>query len=174
MILGSIGLVCGQDQMSPARIPQSANTTAYPNLVAQAREYGEACVQGDIEKLVQLTYPRYIEGSGGRQHLIATGKATLKQFEQYGLQPLSWAPTDVTQLLDESGSLYAVVPMAMRTKSRRYVIEDYDCLIAASSDRGEHWTFVSSNCVNLKDAFPEVASKLILCSEKPSIKLVQP
>lgn len=163
IFFGSIGLVCGQVQIA-----------AYPNLEVQAKEYGEAFVRDDVERLVQLTYPRYIESIGGSQRLTTMARATRKQMEQYGMQLISWAPTEVTQLLEESDSLYAVVPMAMRRKGRGYVFEDYDCLIAASTDRGEHWTFVSSNCVNLKDAFPQVANKLTLCSEKPSMKLVQP
>ena len=173
MILSSIGLVCGQDQMQ-AQIPKSAKIASYPNLEVQAKEYGEAFVQDDIERLVQLTYPRYIELIGGRQRLTTMVRATRRQIEPDGMQLLSWAPTDVTQLLEESDSLYAVVPMAMRTKSRGYAFEDYDCLIAVSTDRGEHWTFVSSSCVNLKVAFPRVADKLILCPEKPPTRLVQP
>ncbi len=167
IFLGTTSFVCAQNQ-TPAM------ATAYPNLPAQAKEYGDAFVRGDVEKLVELTYPKYIEIAGGKQKLISVGNATRKQFERDAMQLISWMPIEVTQFLEESGSLYAVAPMAMRTKGRGFETEDYDCLIAVSNDRGEHWTFVSSTCVRLKDAFPQVAEKLVLCSEKQPVRLAQP
>ena len=167
IFLGSTGFVCAQNQTT-------AIVTAYPNLEAQAKEYGDAFVRDDVERLVELSSPKYIEIAGGKEKLIGAGKATRKQFEQNGIQLLSWTPIEGLQLVEESGSLYAVVSMAMRTKGRGYLFEDYDCLIAVSNDGGEHWTFVSSTCVRLKDAFPQVAEKLVLCPEKKPLRVAQP
>jgi len=151
-----------------------AMATAYPNLTAQAKEYGDAFVRHDIETLVDLSNPKYVENIGGKHYLIRIASGTRTQFEKDGIELLSWEPIGVTQLLEESGSLYAVVPMAMKTKERGHVVENYDCLIALSVDRGDHWTFVSSTCVKLKDAFPEIAEKIILCPEKQPVRLAQP
>ena len=172
MFLGSLGFVCGQEQaaLRPATAA-SAILPSYPNLEAQAREFGDSFVRKDFERLVELTYPKYVEMLGGKRNLITVVAGTAKQFEENGVELLSWAPTAVTQLVDESGSLYAVVPMAMKTKARNVVVEDYDCLIGVSIDNGEHWTFVSSSCVTLKDAFPRVADRLIVCPAKQPVKL---
>ena len=174
MFLGS-GFVCGQNQspLTPATQASSLFAT-YPNLEAQAKEYGDAFVRKDNKRLVELTYPKYIEIAGGKQNVISVAAGTERKMEADGLRVLSWVPTEVSQLVDESGSLYAVVPMAMRMKAREVLLESYDCLIGVSIDHGEHWTFVSSSCVRLKDAFPQVAEKLILCPEKQSVTLARP
>jgi hypothetical protein len=175
VFLGSTGFVESQTQSSTTTVnPASSIVASYPNLEAQAKEYGNAFVRDNMERLVELTYPRYVESTGGKENLMTTARGTRTQFERDGMQLLSWVPTGVSQLLEQSGSIYAVVPMAMRMKGRGYVLEDYDCLIAMSADRGEHWTFVSSSCVRLRDAFPQVAEKLVLCPEKQPVRLAQP
>jgi hypothetical protein len=172
MFLASAGFVCGQEQaaLTPAT-PAASILSNYPKLEAQAKEFGNSFIQKDFKRLAELTYPKYIEIVGGTQNLIGVATRTARQFEDNGVELLSWEPTEVTQLFEESGSLYAVVPMTMRTKARNVVAEDYDCLIGVSIDNGVHWTFVSSTCVRLKDAFPRVADKLVVCPEKQWVKL---
>jgi hypothetical protein len=174
VFLGS-GFVCGQNQSTRMPATQSSSIfSTYPNLEAQASEYGDAFVRKDYQRLVELTYPKYIENAGGKQSLITVAAGTGRGLEADGVRVLSWMPTEVSQLVDESGSLYAVVPMTRKMKARTVLLESYDCLIGISIDQGEHWTFVSSSCVNLKDAFPEVAERLILCPEKQSVTLARP
>src|SRR5260221_193307 len=126
MFLGSAGFVSGQE---PAALrlatPAASILPSYPNLKAQAKEFGDSFVQKDFERLAELTNPNYIEIAGGRQNLISVTTRTARQFEDTGVELLSWEPTEVTQLVEESGSLYAVVPMTMRTKARNVVAEDY-------------------------------------------------
>lgn len=174
VFLGS-GFVCGQNQSSLAPSIQSSSIFAnYPNLEAQAREYGDAFVRKDNQRLVELTCPKYIEIAGGKQNVISMATGTERQMEAEGVRVLSWVPTEASQLVGDSGSLYAVVPMTMRMKARAVVFDSHECLIGVSIDQGEHWTFVSSGCVSLKDAFPQVAERLVLCPEKPSVTLVRP
>jgi len=152
--------------------PTAASIFAsYPNLKEQAKEYGEAFVRKDLDRLVELTYPKYVEIVGGKQRLAGIGRQTAKEMEAADVQLLSWSPIEATQLMEESNRLYAVVSMAMRTKVRDVLQESYDCLIGVSTDRGEQWTFVTSTCVRPEGMFPEVANKLTICPEKQAVRI---
>ena len=162
-------LVCGQDGNSAPSLRAS-----YPSLELQATEYGAAFVQKDFERFVELTYQKYVESTGGKQKLIYVVKGTSQQFEADGVQLISWKPIDVTQILNESGSLYAVVPMTMQMNRGKQALELNDCLIGVSVDGGKQWTFVSSDCVKLNQMFPEVAEKLVLCPTDSNARPVEP
>ena len=94
-----------------------------------------------------------------------------KQQEAQGLKILSSTPTDVTQFLKVSGSLYAVMPTTSRMNMRGDLFESYGCMIGISSDKGEHWTFIDAGTKGVKDFFPNVADKLSLCPSKRPVQL---
>ena len=89
--------------------------------------------------------------------------------EEHGARVISWTPTEATQLLKESGTLYAVLPTSLKITLRERISDSCICLIGVSVDQGEHWTFVSSNCVKLCDALPEVAEKLVICPNNTDV-----
>ena len=60
----------------------------YPNLAAQAKEFGESYVNKDFERSVQLTWPKYV-ASYGREKLAATFAITPRKLEAYGVQLVS-------------------------------------------------------------------------------------
>jgi hypothetical protein len=129
----------------------------YPHLEAQAKEYVGSFVRKDFARFLELTWPAYV-ARHGRQMLLTEVAQTANDLETYGAL-LAWTPNPATQLIEESGSLYAVVPTVMKVRASDQVVEMPVCLIAISTDRGVHWTFVSSTCVKVKDAFPQVAQK---------------
>jgi hypothetical protein len=167
------GSVRGQQPVLTATSERSSIFATYPALKHQASEYGEAFVGKDFERLVDLTWPAYVERFG-RQALLTDVAQGARELEALGGLLVSWAPREATQLIEDSGSLYAVVPTAMRIKAGEQTSELAVCLIAISTDQGEHWKFISSSCVRLKDAFPEVAERLILCPEKQSVTKTEP
>jgi hypothetical protein len=140
-----------------------------PNLETQAGEYGDSFVRKDFGRLVELTNPKYVEMSGGREKLIREVTQTGVELEKDGARVISWTPTEAIQLLKESGTLYAVVPTSLKITLRGRTSDSCVCLIAVSIDQGEHWTFVSSNCVKLSVAFPEVAQKLVICPNNTDV-----
>jgi hypothetical protein len=172
IFLSPVGLVCGQEQKPQAppapatQVSVASMFASYPNLEAQAKEFGDAYVRKDNQRLMELTYPKMFEVAGGEEHLMSEVVKGESQLRAEGLQVLSWTPTDVTQLLSDAGSLYAVLPMTMRMKVRDELFDSYHCLIGISNDQGQHWTFVPARCVKLRDMFPQVADKLVLCPEK--------
>ena len=143
---------------------QAAIFETYPTLKAQVTEYCEAYVRKDFERHVDLTWPKY-GGASGKQWLLTEIAKGAREIEEYGAAMVSWTPKDATQLIDESGVLYAVVPTVWKMKGTNPT-DTTVCLIAISADRGENWTFISSNCICPKREFPQVADRLILCEPK--------
>ena len=174
--LGPFVLVCGQQQSLQKPSPRIEITVAsmfssYPNLEVQAKDIGDALVRKDFQRFTALTYPKLIEMASGKEKFMKAVAEETNQEEAQGLQMLSSIPTDVTQFLKVSGSLYAVMPTTLRMKMRGDLFESYGCLIGISSDQGEHWTFVDPGSGGLKDLLPSVADKLSLCPAKRPVKL---
>lgn len=141
----------------------------YPNLKTQVTDYCEAYVRKDFERHVELTWSKSFAGRG-KEWLLTEIAQGVREIEEHGAAMVSWTPKEATQVVDESGLLYAVVPTAWKMKGAEPA--DTVCLIAISADRGENWTFISSNCVSPKRAFPQVADKLNLCEAKESVGLL--
>jgi hypothetical protein len=164
------GLAHGQKQLTATGDRTSIFET-YPNLKTQVTEHGDAFVRKDFERLVELTWPKYVAGYG-KAALLNTVAKTARELEENGVTLVSWTPGEATQLIEESGFLYAVVPTVLKLKASDQTADTPVCLIAISADRGEDWTFISSTCVKPKREFPQVAKKLILCEEKESVGLL--
>jgi hypothetical protein len=176
VLFSSFVSVRGHQQPQTPSSPRTVVTvasmfTSYPKLELQAKEIGDALVQKDFQRFTALTYPKLIEMAGGKEKFMrALVEETNKEAAQ-GLQVLSSIPTDVTQFLKVSGSLYAVMPTTLRMKMRGDLFESYGCLLGISSDQGKHWTFMDPGSGGLKDLLPSVADKLSLCPAKRPVKL---
>ncbi|HYW69607.1 MAG TPA: hypothetical protein VE961_01145 [Pyrinomonadaceae bacterium] len=136
----------------------------YPALETQAKEYGDADVRRDFERLLEMTWPKYV-ARYGRENLLADFAAGHEDLKKFGAQVVSWAPTEATQVIEDGGELYAVVATTLKVKAGEQTSDTRVCLIGISEDRGEHWTFISASCINVKDEFPAIAGKLALCPE---------
>jgi hypothetical protein len=174
IFLSPLLLVYGQEN-KPAPSPKTVVTvgsmfSSYPELEAQAKEIGEVFVRKDYDRFAELTYPEVVRLAGGKEAFLKQVTEEMKGQEDQGLRVLSSVPTEVTQFLNVSGSLYAVIPTVMRLNMRGQLFEGYGCLVAISGDRGKHWTFIGTGS-SLKDLLPQVADKLILCPEKRPVKL---
>lgn len=142
----------------------------YPNLKTQVTDYCEAFVRKEFERHVELTWPKYGAGRG-KEWLLTEIAKSAREIEGYGAAYVSWTPQEATQVIDESGVLYAVVPTVLKMKGTDPA-DTTVCLIAISADRGENWTFISSNCVCPTREFPQVADRLILCEAKEAVGLL--
>ena len=163
LLLCQAAFSCSPEQEQATTSEGSSIFAICPNLEIQVREYGDSFVGKDFARLLELTNPKYVEMSGGQEKLIREVTEAEIELEEHGARVISWAPTEATQLLKESGTLYAVVSTSLKITLRERTSDSCICLIGVSVDRGEHWTFVSSTCVKLSDAFPEVAQKLVIC-----------
>src|SRR5262245_51415091 len=76
----------------------------------KAQEVGQALLQADYAKIVELTYPKVVEGMGGRDKMIATLETGMKQMREQGFVFRSIAVGDPSELLTEGQHTFVVVP----------------------------------------------------------------
>ncbi len=166
VFLSPAGSVCAQNQEPAPQLLTPSIFKNYPSLEAQAREFCEAYVRKDYQRMIELTHPKMLECAGGKEKLLSELGRGEKLWQAYGIEYLSWTPADATQVISDSGSLYAIVPTIVSMTVREKPSAFGACLISISSDQGRHWTFVPTSCVNLSAMFPNVAPRLRVCPER--------
>ena len=166
VLLGLAGSVCAQNREPAPQLLTSSMFKSYPNLEAQAREFCEAYIRKDYQRMTELTHPKMLECTGGKEKLLSELRRGEELWQTYGIEYLSWTPADATQVISDSGSLYAIVPTIVSRRVRGKLSPSDACLIGISSDAGHRWTFVPTSCVNLSSMFPNVAPRLKVCPER--------
>jgi len=113
--------------------------------------------------------------AGGRERMIAEMTKELKQMEDEGVVVLSTTCGEPTQFLrDGSATLYAVLPLTLKTRAQAGVFQTESSMIAVSSDGGANWKFIDASGKDqgeLKKLIPGAADKLILPPDKPAVKI---
>ncbi|MFN2577707.1 MAG: hypothetical protein ABR607_08455 [Pyrinomonadaceae bacterium] len=160
---------------SVAAQPSPATTDKYPSLAIQSSELTDAFGKKDYARFVNLIHPKVIEMAGGREQMIAEMTKELKEMEDEGVVVLSSSCGEPTQFVhDGSDSIYAVLPITLKTKAQAGIFQSESTMIAVSSDGGANWKFIDASGKDqgeLKKLIPGVADKLKLLSDKPAVKL---
>jgi len=174
-VLLSLACKSAPQTQPPATTTAFAGTAEnYPNLMVKAKEISNAFSNKDYLKALELTYPKVVEIGGGRDKMIATMREEIKKMEAEGVALLSAVPGPPTQILNESGSIYAVVPMTLKMKTQTGTYQADATLIGISPDAGTSWTFIDAageDDADLKVLPQTVLSKLKLPPEKDPIKV---
>ena len=147
---------------------------SYPNLTSQAKELNDALVRKDLNRFLDLTHPKVVELGGGREKMLATLKAQLEQTEAEGVIVLSSSIGTPTQVIHDSGSIYAVMPNTLKVKAQAGTFQTESTLIGVSADRGANWTFVDASGKDdgeLKKIIPGVADKLTVPPAKQPVRI---
>jgi hypothetical protein len=176
LFAGLLSIACARaPQTQPPATASSAGTAEnYPNLMVKAKEISDAFSNKDYLKALDLTYPKVIEIGGGHDKMIATMKEEIKKMEAEGVAVLSAVPGQPTQFVNESGSIYAVVPMTLKVKTLTGTYQADATLVGISPDAGASWTFIDAageDDEDLKVLPPAVMSKLKLPPDKDPIKI---
>src|SRR6266536_2232487 len=176
LVLLSLTIACAKKEpqnKTAGAAPPSASAENYPNLAIQARELSEAFGRKDYARFVDLIHPKVIEMAGGRERMIAEMTKELKQMEDEGVVVLSTTCGEPTQFLrDGSATLYAVLPLTLKTRAQAGVFQTESSMIAVSSDGGANWKFIDASGKDqgeLKKLIPGAADKLILPPDKPAV-----
>src|SRR5947207_6005890 len=106
LLLFQVAFCCSPEEKQATTSQGSSIFAICPNLETQVREYGDSFVKKDFARLLELTNPKYIEMSGGREKLINEVTQGQTEWEEHGAHVISWTPLEATQLLDEAGTLY--------------------------------------------------------------------
>lgn len=146
----------------------------YPSLTARTQEICDAFTKKDYLKVLELTYPKVVETSGGREKMLATMQHEIKEMETEGVVLLSTTPSPPINFVHEAGSIYAVVPLTVKLKAQDGIYQTEGTLIGISADGGSTWTFIDAageDEKKLRTLLPTTLEKLKLPAEKPPVKL---
>lgn len=152
----------------------TAASEKYPNLVAQAQEVNDAFRRRDFARMVDMTYPKVVEAAGGRDRMLASFTKEMKEMEAEGVTVLSSTAEAPTQIINISGSVYAVIPTTLKVKAKDGVFQTEGSMIGISSDGGTNWTFIDAGGKDqkqLKSILPDAVDKLNLPPEKQPVKI---
>lgn len=111
-------------------------------LKKQATVYAKASFSGDYKTVIDLTYPKLVTLSGGRdtmQKLITTRIADLKRQGIIGFDGSVESPGE---FYSAGNQLHCLIPevIVMKMFNGRYVTRTY--LLAISENSGRSWTFM--------------------------------
>jgi len=151
-----------------------ATVENYPALLAQAQEVNDAFRRRDFARMTDLTYPKVIEAAGGRDKMVAALTKGMKEMEAEGVVVLSSTAGAPTQVIQVSGSIYAVVPTTLKVKAQDGIFQTESSMIGISANDGANWVFIDAGGKDrseLKKLLPDAADKLNLPAEKQPVKI---
>jgi hypothetical protein len=178
LVLLSLTIACSRTE--PAKNPgvatqsPAATVENYPNLVTQAKEMNDAFARKDYGRFADLTYPKVIEMAGGRDQMLKGIAQQLNEMAAEGVVILSSTTGSPTQFVHDSGSIYAVLPTALKAKAKDGVFQSEGSMIGVSTDGGTNWRFIDSSGKDhreLKTILGNIVDRLNLPPDKQPVKI---
>jgi hypothetical protein len=134
----------------------------YSKLKTQVEAFNRATVAKDFNKVIDWTYPKYIEQAGGREQILNAIKTGVEDYKAQGIETMAISigqPGEVVQIKDQ---LFSVVPTTSTLKAPGGTLVGEITVLAVSSD-GTNWKFISNlNQERFDGLFPEAAGTIII------------
>jgi hypothetical protein len=158
MILVIVGLAARADDASKSAVVKK-----------KAGEIGTALKKEDYAKVVDLTYPKVVELTGGREKMIGALEAGMKQLKEKGFAFHSVEVGEPGEFLVEGKNTFVVVPTTteMTAPRGKMVVKSY--LLGISPDGGKAWTFIDGHGLGTAEK-----RKLILPDLPEKLELPEP
>lgn len=122
-----------------------AEAKALETALEQARLCAKATVDGDYEKLIDMTIPAVIEKSGGKAKMLEQVKQVMTQLKSQGFTIKETTPRKATSSVVAGKSLYCIVPTTsvMTFMDKKITVQGF--LLGTSSDEGKTWKFLDGS-----------------------------
>jgi hypothetical protein len=158
LLLGALGF---------AQQPQvvSKNTPEAAAIKAEAENSSRAFTNGDMGKVLDLTYPKLIEIGGGREKVLAALEGQLKELRELGMKIIAHTVGEPEPSVRAGAKLVAIVPTVLKMESRESIFEQKSFWLAVSTDEGKNWRFLDGSSLDanaLKLLLPEAVDKIKL------------
>ena len=158
----------------PAVPANQQNTARAASIKEQARKMARAFIDEDFETLLDATYPKIFELSGGRAQALASLKAGVAEGRAQGARVISYEPGEPDAIKRVGAKLLSVVPVEMKVDFPERTFAQKSFLLAVSTDGGKVWKFIDGTQLNkdiLQALVPGAARVVTLPkAEKPVIQ----
>ena len=140
---------------------------------ATARATGDAMLNGDFQKIVDLTHPKVVELLGGREKELAEMRELISQAKAQGFSFTAVNFDKPTKLFQANGRLFTIVPEAvvLRTPDGKSMTQP-SYLLAISEDDAKSWKLIDGGTVppqKLRELMPDLPADLKLPNDvKPA------
>jgi hypothetical protein len=132
-----------------------------------AQELVQSLIKGDYSRMVDLTYPKFVELKGGRDKMIDALRASLKEASDQDVTIGSFAVGEPSDLLTEGKNTFVVLPTSgeINVPSEKLVVKSY--LLGISPDGAKSWTFLAGSDLDDRTTREKVLPKLPAKLELP-------
>jgi hypothetical protein len=159
LLLFGVAALAQQPEATSKMTPEAAA------IKAEAENISRAFVDGDFGRLLDLTYPKLIELSGGRKKLLAEVEGQMKEMRDMGTKVISLTVGEPGTSVRAGATLVAMVPIRLKMETAEYNMEMESYWLAVSADEGKAWRFISGSSLDvnvLKLLLPEAVDKIKL------------
>jgi hypothetical protein len=130
-------------------------------LKSQAEEISKTLVNGDYDRLADLTHPKVLEMTGGREKMISVSKEFMDASKKQGIEIVSTTVGEPNESVPVGNELFATVPFSIVLKTPKGNLKQQSMVVGISSDNGANWKFVNGiNQEKFNEMFPEAAGKI--------------
>ena len=138
----------------------------------QAEEVGKVTIDGNFEKLVDLTYPVIVQKLGGKEKMVAFLSKDSQQMKADGISLLAMEVGQPLQIEKVDKQVFALLPIKMTMKAPDGKFLGESALVGISDDDGKSWKFISGiNQTRFNSVFPKAGEKIKMPQEKPATKI---
>ena len=121
---------------------------------------GRATLAGDMDTVIDSTYPAIIDAIGGRKKMVVTMEKIAKDMKANGLAFASYDVGEPGDFQTEGGNTFTVVPSKLEITGAdtKMVIDSF--LLGISPNGGRSWTFIDGGGLKDKKVADKVLPKL--------------
>ena len=108
----------------------------------QAQRFATASFNGDFKTVIDLTYPKLVGLSGGREEMEKLINERIESLKKQGIMKFDGSVDAPSKFYKAGTHIHCLVPetVILRMFNGRYVSRTY--LLAISTDQGKSWTFM--------------------------------
>lgn len=111
-------------------------------LVEQAKEYANALVNREFEKVASLTHPEIVELGGGAEYIKGDLEKERQMLVDSGSEFVSAQIGEVGQYFEENGEIQTIFPISFQLMINKEEFTAENHVLAVSKDKGNKWYFV--------------------------------
>jgi hypothetical protein len=139
----------------------------------QATAMGEAFLHADYKSFSLFTNPRIVEMMGGSENMIKVLLKTMRDMKSQGMIFSKISFDEPTKIIKAAAELQSTILQHTEIRLNKGRVIATSALIAVSSDKGLHWTFIDTSnkdLATIKKLLPELSYEIVLPEQKPPVK----